>query len=143
MQSDVLACRACSFILTEPVERVRTVPERPGAQDDGGRRPPTMPRGTWAVDPEPRAVLSIGESGGSTDCLVLDPADGVELEPHPDPTRSSGCCGHDGCDGPNRRCPRCHADVATLSDDCWTVVELRFEPAAVTVVPAGQPPRAS
>ena len=31
----------------------------------------------------------------------------------------TGCCGPDGCDGPNRQCP-CGALIGTETRDCWT-----------------------
>ncbi|MEJ2001579.1 MAG: hypothetical protein P8X77_09315 [Maritimibacter sp.] len=36
-----------------------------------------------------------------------------------DQKRMIGCCGLDGCDGPNRICS-CDAEVGTESSDCWT-----------------------
>lgn len=33
--------------------------------------------------------------------------------------RLNGCCGLDGCDGPNQLC-RCGVEVGTLRTDCWT-----------------------
>jgi hypothetical protein len=39
--------------------------------------------------------------------------------------RLNGCCGLDGCDGPNRVCD-CGADVGTQCDDCW--MPARFVP---------------
>lgn len=94
---------------------------------------PTMTPGTWAVDPKARLIASDGTPSGTAGCFVLHPDDAVGLEPHPDGLRNSGCCGHDGLDGPNRRCASCHHEVATLCDDCWTTVEIRFEPSAVDV----------
>lgn len=35
------------------------------------------------------------------------------------PSRLNGCCGLDGCDGPNRICG-CGTEVGTESSDCWT-----------------------
>jgi hypothetical protein len=58
---------------------------------------------------------------------------------HPDSVRrdaivpagiDSGCCGSDGCDGPNRACG-CGNVVATEWSDCWTWAEVRFLPDAV------------
>ncbi len=37
-----------------------------------------------------------------------------------DPAKLNGCCGLDGCDGPNLLCGNCGAEVATLRTDCWT-----------------------
>lgn len=31
----------------------------------------------------------------------------------------NGCCGPDGCDGPNRQC-QCGAMIGTETRDCWT-----------------------
>ena len=42
-----------------------------------------------------------------------------------------GCCGSDGCDGPNRSF-LCGNVVATEWSDCWTFAEVRFLPDAVT-----------
>ncbi|WP_120501224.1 hypothetical protein [Roseovarius sp. EL26] len=36
-----------------------------------------------------------------------------------DLARLNGCCGLDGCDGPNRVCS-CGAEVGTEMSDCWT-----------------------
>ncbi|MFC4761820.1 hypothetical protein [Dyella koreensis] len=36
-----------------------------------------------------------------------------------DARRLNGCCGLNGCDGPNQVCC-CGADVGTLRSDCWT-----------------------
>jgi len=43
----------------------------------------------------------------------------------------NGCCGSDGCDGPNRAC-LCGSIVATQWSDCWTPAEVRFLPDAVS-----------
>lgn len=34
--------------------------------------------------------------------------------------RLNGCCGLDGCDGPNMVCKQCRAEAGTLRTDCWT-----------------------
>lgn len=135
---DVIACRACGAVLTLPARQLNALPEPQYADADQVSMRPTLEPATWAVDPVPRLVASDGTSASTAGCLVVHPGDTIGLEPHPDRVRSSGCCGHDGLDGPNRRCASCHNDVATLSDDCWTTVELRFEPAAVEVLPSTQ-----
>ena len=53
--------------------------------------------------------------------------DCLNMKDHPDSRRHNGCCGEDGCDGPNRIC-RCGQEVATLVSDCWTSLYLHFEP---------------
>ena len=37
-----------------------------------------------------------------------------------DINRLAGCCGLDGCDGPNMLCRVCHTEVGTMQSDCWT-----------------------
>ncbi len=133
MPQDTICCGTCSAELSRPLERSPVVPERRYADHERVSLLPTAPPGTWFVDPEPRARTGSGEPVGAVGCLVLNPGDAICLVAHPDGIRSAGCCGHDGCSGPNRLCSACRAEVATLSDDCWTVVELRFEPAAVVV----------
>ncbi|MEO5664473.1 MAG: hypothetical protein ABIR39_14440 [Nocardioides sp.] len=136
MASEVFVCQVCSHLLSSPVERAAVLPARRYRDADEISYLPTMANGTWAVDTQPRTSFADNTSKGSIGCLVLHPDDGIGLELHPEAFRNSGCCGHDGLDGVNRRCSHCHADVATLVDDCWTVVELRFEPSAVRVTPA-------
>ena len=116
-------------MLTRPVEQLAALPER-----REGPFPsflPTVEPGEWAVDPEPAGVGPHGEKYGAWNCAVLNPDDLLDLPPHPNGARSSGCCGRDGCDGPNVICPSCGAEVATVRDDCWSYVEARLEPAAV------------
>src|ERR1700722_7123808 len=36
-----------------------------------------------------------------------------------EPKRLAGCCGLDGCDGPNLVCENCNTYVATKMTDCW------------------------
>jgi hypothetical protein len=45
-----------------------------------------------------------------------------------DMSRLAGCCGLDGCDGPNMLCRGCHAEVGTMQSDCWTLLILVPEP---------------
>jgi len=133
---DLIACLACGAVLSRPARQLSELPEREYVDEDQVSMRPTLVAGTWAIDPAPRFIASDGRAASTEGCLVMHPDDATGLEPHPDPRRNSGCCGHDGLDGPNRRCASCHNDVATLSDDCWTAVELRFEPASVQVVAA-------
>lgn len=135
VRTDVLRCRACTTALTRPVKHLSGLPVREYADKDEIQRKPTVVVGYWAVDPDPVGRHSSNEPADTPGCLVTNPADGVEPEVHPYGRRNSGCCGHDGCDGPNRRCPHCHHEVATLRDDCWMVAELRFESSAVEARP--------
>lgn len=42
--------------------------------------------------------------------------------------RLSGCCGLDGCDGPNLVCKNCGAEAGTMQSDCWTPLIFVPEP---------------
>ena len=132
MGQQIFTCVVCNRALTRPMAQLPTLPV--AKQLDEVSYEPTLSVGTWALDPEPRLRTADGAPASTPGCLVTNPQDAPDLPPHPEARRNSGCCGHDGCDGPNRICPGCGAAVATLSDDCWTLVELRFEPDAVRVV---------
>lgn len=122
----VFVCAKCSAALTRSVEQLAVLPDRVEAVFPGYE--PTVPPGSWAVDLKSIAVAESGEPLDSLDCVVLNSEDLLSLPSHPDRRRSSGCCGHDGLDGPNLICPECGNEVATLRDDCWTYVEVRLEP---------------
>jgi hypothetical protein len=99
--------------------------------DESGVFRPTMEPGTSARDPDPIQRDSSGRAITSEGCPIVNADDLRALAPSPDPRRNSGCCGHDGLDGPNLLCPKCGQEVATLRDDCWSFVEVRLEPMAV------------
>ncbi|HHU11195.1 MAG TPA: hypothetical protein GXZ60_14470 [Intrasporangiaceae bacterium] len=135
MGRHLIVCRVCRQQLSPPVRLLPEVPERTLAADHRTTVPPTVQPGEYAVDPYPLGATDGRVDEGNPGCLVLHPDDARELTVHPDPERSVGCCGEDGLAGPNPCCPRCSAAVATLVNDCWTVHEVRFEPAAVIVGP--------
>ena len=132
------------------------VPERPvhdARPSSGlGRAPATMPRGFYAVDPDPTGapfvpaedqdscapsypggptIIAKGielVSGGPRNTLLLHPEDmpGLTLLP----TGEAGCCGAPGDKGPNRGCA-CGAVIGTEMSDCYTPYELHLVPGAV------------
>lgn len=55
---------------------------------------------------------------GSTGGMLVNLADLVQVSHHPDLRRNSGCCGRDGCDGPNLICQKGH-EIGTERSDCW------------------------
>jgi len=128
----VVVCQGCGAPLTGSLMELSALPVLEQHEDGIGFEP-TIPRGRLAVDPEPVARCEDGTPTSALGCLVVNPQDVLALEEHPDSLRNSGCCGHDGLEGPNRLCPRCGSEVATLRDDCWTPVDLRFEPQAVAL----------
>lgn len=126
----VVCCSSCGAGLTgelssEPLARLRDHDQ-------------PVPVGAWAVDPSARTV-SRWERGMprgeyrviQTDppgCVVVHPADRLNGALVDVAGRSAGCCGLDGCDGPNQACAACGAVVATARTDCWTTKEVRFLP---------------
>jgi hypothetical protein len=143
---NVLSCVACGSRLTEPVRRLDEMPEYPGwdgLPDPDGRRhgPPSVPRGTYVVDPQPFGApfepIGPGDdergflvAAGPRGTYVLHPDDVVDLVPHPDPYRLIGCCGPDGRAGINHVCV-CGAEVAIVAADCTSRYETRLVPDAV------------
>lgn len=162
----MLLCAACDQPLTEPLRLLPEVPERPrhdGRENSDGSRhaPSTMPRGTYAVDPEPVGApyvphpdpewtgpaqpghLSMADpdgpgdliSAGPRDTLIVHPEDTRgRLTPHPDPDADElGCCGAPGRKGPNEVCGACGAVVATRFSECYGTHGTHFLPDAVRV----------
>lgn len=130
-----LGCRACGEALTHPAawgspsERDETVRDQQSpvplglmirmkevcspVYDRNGRVIGTRlysPEGAIAVHPEIVIDGTLKSSGSD-----------------------NGCCGSDGCDGPNRSCT-CGQVVATEWSDCWTWAEVRFLPEAVVAL---------
>ncbi|MEU5597817.1 hypothetical protein [Streptomyces sp. NPDC020298] len=162
---NVLVCAACGRRLSEPLRLLPVLPERPehdGRKNPDGSRhaPSTVPRGTYAVDPQPSGApyvphpdpewmgaavpgVAVSDpdgpgclmSAGPRDTLVVHPEDtrGL-LEPNPACTEF-GCCGPPGRNGPNWVCPGCGAEVATLFADCYGPYETHFLPDAVRALP--------
>ncbi|MGC0329328.1 hypothetical protein RKD23_002318 [Streptomyces sp. SAI-170] len=157
---NVLLCAACGRRLTEPVRRLDEMPEYPGwdgLPDADGRRhgPPSVPRGTYVVDPLPFGAPFVPYQGDDYDGIVpggmwmsdergelvsdgprgtyvLHPLDVVELALHPDESRWGGCCGPSPHHGVNRVCS-CGAEVAVAAADCSGGYETRLVPDAVRV----------
>ena len=133
-------CRGCDARLTGDLVEV----DDPGPAV-GGRGmppvdlPPTMAtQGTWALT-DRRAFASewVAERSDYPPsvpqpqvAVLLDEGDLVP-DLITDPEASVGCCGIDGHEGPNLRCPQCGAPVGVRFDDCWTPMEVRLDPAAV------------
>ncbi|MFE0276047.1 hypothetical protein ACFWZY_28735 [Streptomyces sp. NPDC058992] len=144
----VFRCRRCHGEVTGavrevPLPDVDRVPV-PYEMKNGEECPPRMPPGTFAFDPpseaahrtrptsewEPVVFPSYAELEG----IVLARADVRHLERTSQPGRLNGCCGLDGCDGPNLVCRWCRTEIATERSDCWTPQEVVLVPAAVEIV---------
>lgn len=70
---------------------------------------------------------------GTEGRYIINLADAMNVRDHADTRRLAGCCGLDGCDGPNQVCA-CGVEVATAKSDCWMPHALIFECEAVELV---------
>ncbi|MFG3256872.1 hypothetical protein [Streptomyces sp. NPDC048172] len=150
MTTHVFRCVRCQAEVTGPVRETR-LPDVddaplpfswPGGADgedgeDGSEEcPPRVGPGVFAVDPprEPRTEGTVRLPAGLVG-VVLARADLRGVGPHPSRRRRNGCCGLDGCDGPNLVCATCGTDLATEESDCWTPQQVTLLPGAVALIP--------
>lgn len=52
--------------------------------------------------------------------IWMNREDITEVESTFDHSRLNGCCGFDGCGGPNIICAQCKTHIGTMMSDCWT-----------------------
>lgn len=90
---------------------------------------PAVPEGTFAV---------ADEEGYFTPGAFVVRLEAMTVVRYTD-VRRIGCCGIDGCDGPNRAC-ECGRAVGTERSDCWTPHGVGLDPAAVLVSDDNGPP---
>jgi hypothetical protein len=101
----VFECPVCGLAITNPL-----IGLTPGQFICAECRKPAVPLGCFGIDrSEPSSGL------GS---VLVNLADLVGTKHHPDFHRLNGCCGLDGCDGPNLICPNGH-EIGTENSDCW------------------------
>lgn len=67
---------------------------------------------------------------GTEGCFIINVADLLNVTDHFDQSRLNGCCGLDGCDGPNKLCFNGH-EIATEMSDCWMPWAVIFKKDAV------------
>lgn len=128
-----LRCASCGSPLTRECRWGTPEEHDFGARD----RAPAVAPGVTVRLPQEEAVAT-AQKDDVVGMRVYSPAGAISINPSdmlPDSLRSAGrdagCCGSDGCDGPNRACACCGAMVATEWSDCWTQAEVRFLPEAV------------
>ena len=131
-----MVCRSCGAVLARdlllvPPDRIR--------RDEIDRRP-TVPEGSVAVDPEALTWKAWSKDAGDhlyeqspAGSIVIGSVDRVEGAVQ-EVGLAGGCCGLDGCNGPNQGCAACGTVVGTARTDCWTADEVRFLPKAVRLV---------
>ena len=129
-----LACRNCGRLLTHDCEWGTS-----GQRDlSVGDRASPVARGLLVRMQEDRVPLLRGMEQVGTH--LYSPAGAIAVHPQTvvpgvlvSTGTDNGCCGSDGCDGPNRACS-CGNVVATEWSDCWTFAEVRFLPDAILEV---------
>ena len=122
-EKSVLVCASCGATLSTDLDQLTD----PGMLSlaDGTQ---LLPDGLWCF-----ASASIAEEY----CLavagqwLVSKASTTNLVPTHLLGRQNGCCGFDGCDGPNLLCARCNSEVATERSDCWMAHSIAFHPQAV------------
>ena len=102
----IFACPTCGQPLTAPLSPLPS--DQSVCLEDGQ---PAVPTGSYALSDDDYWT-------GSGGCPLVNLADLVGTRHHPDPRRLNGCCGPDGCDGPNLVCGNGH-EVGTEKADCW------------------------
>lgn len=119
----VLFCRQCGQDLSLPVTVFSFSPNAPSRFVFEDAKPIT--KTGFAMETTVPMQLSTG-SVGTKIPLDFTPQYWVNLadvlpsvQKTTNARRLNGCCGLDGCDGPNRVCS-CGAEVGTEQSDCWT-----------------------
>ncbi len=150
----VFLCSKCGTAITPALAELAAIPDISAARDrdkETRRVPSTVPRGHYAIDPEPwgppyvmqddredpkpaqsRGPVVCREEGfvisaGTRHTVLVHPDDAAGLQPLANWENSSGCCGPTGDEGLNRACP-CGTPVATLAADCFGPFELHLDP---------------
>jgi len=71
---------------------------------------------------------------GRDGSFLVHPDDLINVNLIAESKRLNGCCGLDGCDGPNLQCAVCGSFVATKMTDCWMAHCAVLEPTATNAV---------
>lgn len=102
----IFECPTCHQPLTRPLMPLPD--DKSVCYEDGAT---AIPAGFFAISADDYWT-------GSAGCPLINLADLVGTRHHPDPHRNNGCCGRDGCDGPNLLCTQGH-EIGTERSDCW------------------------
>lgn len=102
----IFICPVCHAVITRPL--LPMTAEQQICLEDGKA----------AVPPGRFGTSNDNYWTGSEGCILVNLADLVGTKRHPYSHRLNGCCGLDGCDGPNLACENGH-EVGTEKSDCW------------------------
>lgn len=110
-----MVCRQCSTRLTADLELVSLDTQNQTMGED------LLARGSAMQEDGSSSESEAGKFLGNI-------ADAAHMTLTSDMRRLNGCCGLDGCDGPNLLCEICDTYVATKRTDCWTPHYVVFDP---------------
>lgn len=116
--AEIFRCAKCGCEVTRPV--VALMDRKQMVNSD---RQPFLPSGFYTVSDGKYYT-------GLADALIVCLADVINTKRHSNPSRLNGCCGLDGCDGPNRLCINGH-EIGTEKSDCWMAHAMLLDPKAV------------
>ena len=123
MKQKILVCKNCETTLTKPLTILVEGEDRFPKLEWLDEKPLSY-RGVCLKRDEPYSYCALPH--GPKPALDFAPCYLIRLDDlldtvglTSDPHRLNGCCGLDGCDGPNRIC-ECEAFVGTEKSDCWT-----------------------
>lgn len=114
-----LYCKTCGVAVTNELVELT---------DTSGLDPDT-----WGKDYLPKGVYAHWDTiftHVSSNEIIVNNHDVINCNYHTNQSRLNGCCGKDGCDGPNRVCVNGH-EVGTERSDCWTYHYTSFNPEVV------------
>lgn len=117
----VLVCNMCDAHLTGPLE-LRSGKDPEVTHPTHVDRSPLTESGIVfkAYEPIERSMSGEPARLEFTPQYWVNPDDLTKaVQMTKDMRRLNGCCGLDGCDGPNQICD-CGAEIGTLRTDCWT-----------------------
>lgn len=106
-------CKICGLVLTQDI--VRYSGKNFGEADAENY----IPSGYYTISDSEYFHESLG-------AIIINITDLINCENHKERGRLNGCCGLDGCDGPNKICLNGH-EVATEKSDCWMPHAVLFE----------------
>jgi hypothetical protein len=116
-----LACRNCTIRLSNDLQPISQ------SERDEAHGADFLPLGKVIQED---GTYFRGRSG----VYVVNLGDVVNVQLTSDSHRLNGCCGLDGCDGPNLQCESCKTYIATKMTDCWQPHCIVFDPATTTHV---------
>ena len=119
----ILICKKCGSAITKNIE-----PLPDGFKIENKDKMPLFDEGFYSRVKRFH-ISDLDKVGPVKGDFLININDFESKNYHHDSSRLNGCCGLDGCDGPNLLCVNGH-EVATEISDCWTplygVVHCRF-----------------